>query len=93
MDVEADAANPGMRNPNVPLAEIEHNEDQKIVGPWILPRNLWIILRYKIPGAILHGSSVDIHKMQAGTGKEADRRKAMYERATQYPNETEHLFR
>lgn len=65
-----------------------------IEGPFILPRNLWIIVRYKIPALLLHGSSVDIHKMQvgeAGSKQEAHMREVLG-RAKQYPNETEHLF-
>lgn len=66
----------------------------QIEGPFILPRNLWIIVRYRIPALLLHGSSVDIHAMQvgeAGTKQEAHMRDVL-SRAKQYPNEAEHLF-
>ncbi|WVR06787.1 hypothetical protein IAU60_003822 [Kwoniella sp. DSM 27419] len=77
-----------------PLEEVEKDSKQTIEGPIILPRNLWIILRYKIPKVLLHGSSVDVHAMQSGGAgsKEADRMHQMHERAAQYPNETEHMY-
>jgi sodium-dependent phosphate transporter len=69
-----------------------------IEGPWILPKNLWILLRHRaVPfvwKVLTHGSGVDIHALQAGKEgtKEGERMRKMYERATQYPNETEHLY-
>ncbi|WVQ99685.1 hypothetical protein IAU59_006824 [Kwoniella sp. CBS 9459] len=96
LDVEqAPAANSApahARDHPVPLEQLEEDPSKKIEGLWILPRNLWIIFRYKIPGVLLHGSSVDIHAMQSGSGKEGDRMARMHERAAQYPNETEHLY-
>jgi len=79
---------------NVPLAEVENKPTRpQIEGPWILPKNLWIIVRYIIPGALLHGSSFDVHKAQMGSGdKELDRIHQMHETAKQYDNETEHLY-
>lgn len=75
------------------LAEVERDATREIVGSWILPRNLWIIIRYKIPGVLLHGSQVDVYELQAGEGdKEKERIRAMHSVAKQYPNETEHLF-
>lgn len=77
-----------------PLAEVEKDMSREIVGPWILPRNLWVVLRYKVPKVLLHGSSVDVHEMQAGKKGTAhsERIATMHAQATQYPNETEHLF-
>ncbi|WVQ67357.1 uncharacterized protein L199_005553 [Kwoniella botswanensis] len=77
----------------VPLEEVEVDPTTQIEGLWILPRNLWVIIRYKIPKILLHGSSVDVHAMQAGNGtKQANRIHEMHERASQYPNETEHMY-
>ncbi|OXG85309.1 solute carrier family 20 (sodium-dependent phosphate transporter) [Cryptococcus neoformans var. grubii Br795] len=75
------------------LEDLE-KDDHKIEGAIILPRNLWILFRYKLPKMLLHGTSVDIHAMQShkGKGKESDRMMKMYERAAQYDNETEHLY-
>jgi sodium-dependent phosphate transporter len=73
-------------------------ERPQVEGVWILPSNLWIILRHKIFPTVFriftHGSSVDIHAMQAQTEDTAAgaRMKEVYARAKQYPNETEHLF-
>lgn len=68
-----------------------------IEGPWILPKNIWIILRHRaypfVYKMLTHSAGVDIHALQAGKGtKEAARMQDIYERAVQYPNETEHLF-
>jgi sodium-dependent phosphate transporter len=80
------------QRPKVPLDEVEKNE-HKIEGFWWLPKNLWIIVRYKIIGLLLHGSGVDIHAMQAdGDDKMAQRLARMHERSHQYANETEHLY-
>ncbi|WWC69915.1 uncharacterized protein I206_103859 [Kwoniella pini CBS 10737] len=80
-------------NQKTPLEEVEIDPKTQIQGPWILPRNLWIIIRYKIPKALLHGSSVDIHALQNMTGtKEAQRIHEMHARANQYSNETEHMY-
>jgi len=38
----------------VPLSRVEAPVKQ-IEGPWILPKNLWIILRYRIPRALTYG--------------------------------------
>lgn len=69
-----------------------------IEGPWILPKNLWILLRHRaypfVYKVLTHGAGVDIHALQAGKQgtKEGERMQKIYERATQYPNETEHLY-
>ncbi|KAI5453621.1 hypothetical protein NCC49_005444 [Naganishia albida] len=68
-----------------------------IEGPWILPKNLWIILRHRaypfVHKVLTHGAGVDVHAMQAGKGTDdAARMQKIYERAVQYPNETEHVF-
>jgi sodium-dependent phosphate transporter len=68
-----------------------------IEGAWILPKNLWILLRHHaypfVHKVLTHGASVDVHARQAGTGtKDAERMQKIYERAVQYPNETEHVF-
>jgi sodium-dependent phosphate transporter len=79
---------------NVPLAEVEEVPSRpQIEGPWILPRNLWIVVRYIIPGVLLKGSSIDIHKAQLeNSDKDKARLHQMHERAQQYDNETEHLY-
>ncbi|KAK1927683.1 phosphate transporter [Papiliotrema laurentii] len=76
-----------------PLEEVEKDE-HKIEGYWWTPKNLYIIFRYKIIQGLLHGSSVDIHKMQTEGGSAAAnaRLAKMHERSNQYPNETEHLY-
>lgn len=57
-----------------------------------------IILRYKavpfIKMIFTHGLTMDIHKEQAGTAGTAEHRRmmAIYERAKQYPNETEACY-
>lgn len=62
------------------------------------PKSAWTFFRYTIIGNIVkvltHGSSVDIHKLQAGEAHTAQgqRMQGIYNRAVQYPNETEHLF-
>lgn len=78
--------------PEAALADVEQDRKDKIEGPWILPRNLWIILRYKLPYVLFYGANVDIHAKQLGTGKEADRRTEMYSHSKQYSNDTEHLY-
>lgn len=75
----------------VPLAEVEKDPHQ-IEGLWFLPKNLWIIVRYKLPRMLTHGSGVDIHKMQLG-GKDAAHMASVMQASTQYPSEVEHLFR
>nr|XP_019046575.1 solute carrier family 20 (sodium-dependent phosphate transporter) [Kwoniella bestiolae CBS 10118]OCF25505.1 solute carrier family 20 (sodium-dependent phosphate transporter) [Kwoniella bestiolae CBS 10118] len=94
LDPERDLeSSPTRPHKPVPLEEVEVNPKTQIEGLWILPRNLWVILRYKIPKILLHGSSVDVHAMQAGNGsKQANRIHEMHERASQYPNETEHMY-
>ncbi|KAF9041244.1 sodium:inorganic phosphate symporter [Panaeolus papilionaceus] len=73
-------------------SELSEVEQHPIEGPWILPRNLWIIVRYRafpfIKKALLHGSSVDIAAMQANHKSVGD----IHSRAKQYPNSTEHLY-
>ena len=39
----------------VPLSQVEKSATPQIEGAWILPRNLWIILRYRIPRALTYG--------------------------------------
>lgn len=79
----------------VPLQEVE--DPHPINGPWVLPKNLWIIARYKtlpfIWKMFTHGSSVDVHDLQAAGGAhDAQRLHEMHLRATQYDNNTEHLY-
>jgi len=78
--------------PQAALADVEQDRKDKIEGPWILPRNLWIILRYKVPYVLFYGANVDIHARQAGEGKDADRRLEMHSHTKQYSNDTEHLY-
>ncbi|KAG8979756.1 Na+/Pi symporter [Tulasnella sp. 427] len=65
-----------------------------IEGPWILPRNLWIILRYKILERLWYNATRDVASDQAVSGNEKDRERlrAMHARAKQYSNKTEHCF-
>lgn len=79
--------------PVEPDVERDSIDSQTIDGPWILPRNLWIIVRYKIPGLLTYGTRVDVLKLQAGDDeKEATRLKKMHNRVVQYDNSTEHLY-
>jgi sodium-dependent phosphate transporter len=84
---------------NIP--DIEHPEPKDphpIEGAWILPRNLWIILRYKSLPFIIklftHGTSVDVHALQKHEKEagEAGRMAEMHARAKQYDNKVEHLY-
>jgi sodium-dependent phosphate transporter len=76
------------RAQRVALSEVEAASNaHPIDGLWILPKNLWIILRYRIPKLLLHGSSVDVHKLQLGGTEEEQRITEMHERAKQYDNE------
>ncbi|GAA5822278.1 hypothetical protein JCM10212_004281 [Sporobolomyces blumeae] len=77
--------------------EVEKVDKHPIEGPWILPKNLYIIVRYKAYDAlkfvVTNGIFHDIHGAQAGKGsKDAARMQAIYARAKQYPNETEATF-
>ncbi|CAG8748479.1 3450_t:CDS:1, partial [Acaulospora colombiana] len=82
--------------------DIEHPtpkvEQHPIEGAWILPRNLWIIARYKtlpfIVKLFTHGTTVDVHALQSHekeTG-EGSRMRDMHARAKQYDNKVEHLY-
>ncbi|KAK7688824.1 hypothetical protein QCA50_007513 [Cerrena zonata] len=87
---------PQQANKRSPLSE-QVEDPHPIEGSWIEPQNLWIIARYKaIPWLVTlftHGTSVDIHDLQVQEGsKEASRMQEMYDRAKQYPNDTEHLY-
>ncbi|KAG8922326.1 Na+/Pi symporter, partial [Tulasnella sp. 408] len=77
-------------------AQVAPAEDPKrtIKGPWVYPRNLWIILRYKIPEGIWHNATRDVASDQAvsSDAKDRDRLRAMHSRAKQYSNKTEHCF-
>ncbi|GAA5954705.1 hypothetical protein JCM8115_004665 [Rhodotorula mucilaginosa] len=80
------------------LAEEVEKDEHPIEGAWIEPKNLYIIMRYKavpwIKKVTTHGMNMDIHKEQAGTAGTAEHRRmmAVYERAKQYPNETEACY-
>ncbi|KAK7035372.1 hypothetical protein VNI00_011903 [Paramarasmius palmivorus] len=80
------------------LAEEVERDPHPIEGAWAEPKNLYIIARYKtvpfIKKILTHGTSVDIHALQAKENDTPDGRRirAMYERARQYPNDTEHLY-
>ncbi|KAK7025997.1 hypothetical protein VNI00_015828 [Paramarasmius palmivorus] len=93
------------RNDNEPqqpqpsqLSEQVEKDPHPIEGAWAEPKNLYIIARYKavpfIKKLLTHGTSVDIHALQT---KEKDtvegrRMQDVYQRAKQYPNDTEHLY-
>ncbi|WVQ79651.1 hypothetical protein IAT38_001751 [Cryptococcus sp. DSM 104549] len=92
-DIEAAPARTQSRVPGVSMLEDLEKDEHKIEGLWILPKNLWILLRYRLPRALLHGTSVDIHAMQSHkNSSQGDRMMKMYEHAAQYDNETEHLY-
>lgn len=78
--------------PEVPLTDLDSQDNKdKIQGLWWEPKNYALYGR-KFIKVFTHGSSVDIHAMQTGKGKEADRQKRMWEHSQQYDNETEHLY-
>lgn len=88
---------------NVPVQESKLEKEveaprHQIEGAWILPKNMWIVLRHRVYPfvykALTHGSAVDIHALQAGQEgtKDGERMRKIYDRAKQYPNETEHLY-
>ncbi|WWD03280.1 hypothetical protein V865_001331 [Kwoniella europaea PYCC6329] len=61
LEIEGDLesqSSPTRPHKPVPLEEVEVDPKTQIEGLWLLPRNLWVILRYKIPKILLHGSSV-----------------------------------
>ncbi|BGP53560.1 hypothetical protein JCM8202v2_001119 [Rhodotorula sphaerocarpa] len=78
--------------------ERKAKDPHPIEGAWIEPKNLWIILRYKavpfVHKALTYSTSVDLHRLQAGEAGTAQhaRMMAVYERARQYPNETEACY-
>ncbi|TFK96871.1 sodium:inorganic phosphate symporter [Pterulicium gracile] len=91
--MSTEATSPAQPHP-APLQEVDSHD---IHGAWIMPKNLWIIVRYKalpwLKKILLHGSSVDIHALQAKEGSaDAERIKAIHQRAKVYDNKTEHLF-
>ncbi|KAL0579904.1 hypothetical protein V5O48_002075 [Marasmius crinis-equi] len=85
------------QQPSSKLAK-EVEDPHPIEGAWAEPKNLWIIARYKavpfVKKALTHGTSVDVHALQAGEENTASGRRlmAVHERAKQYPNDTEHLY-
>lgn len=89
-DVDTKASN----HPSALNKEVEKAELHPIIGEWYLPANLWILVRYKALALLLHGTSVDIHALQAGQAGTAngDRMARTYAAATQYPNEVEHVY-
>ncbi|KAJ7150110.1 phosphate transporter [Mycena crocata] len=73
------------------------DDSHTIVGPFILPRNLFIIFRYKagpfIKRGLLRGVTQDVVGAQVARSEaEAERIKEIHSRAKQYPNKTEHAF-
>ncbi|KIM22206.1 hypothetical protein M408DRAFT_333036 [Serendipita vermifera MAFF 305830] len=81
------------REANAVDTETDQIDPHSIEGPWILPSNLWIILRYKVLQALIHGTTVDVLKLQAGESRaEAARLNKMHTHVTQYDNSTEHLY-
>ncbi|KAF8912665.1 sodium:inorganic phosphate symporter [Mucidula mucida] len=71
-------------------AALKDVDAHPIEGGWYMPKNLYIIARYKsIPWLwfiLSHGTKVDVHARQ-GQGLED-----MHSRAVQYDNKTEHLY-
>ncbi|KAH8080820.1 sodium:inorganic phosphate symporter [Filobasidium floriforme] len=73
-------------------------ETPQIEGFPLAPRNLWIILKYKVAPvlwkAISHGSTVDVHALQAQKDDEkgAARMAVIHGAAKQYDNDTEYAF-
>ncbi|ODQ51544.1 phosphate transporter [Saitoella complicata NRRL Y-17804] len=90
-DVNAAAAAPAAG-----ATTLEDLEKHEIRGPWILPSNIWIFLRYRLPKLALRGMQVDVVNEQARAqhagDKGAIRVAEMHARAAQYDNKTEHLY-
>jgi len=68
----------------------EQVERHPIDGPWVSPKNLWIILRHRalpfIKHLLTYGSSVDIHAMQTQHQSDSDAKHIadVHARARQY---------
>ncbi|EAU83382.1 sodium:inorganic phosphate symporter [Coprinopsis cinerea okayama7 len=81
-----------------PSALAEAVEKHPIEGAWAEPRNLGIVLRYRIfpwiKTVLTHGTSVDIHALQAAKqdATTAKHIADVHSRARQFPNDTEHLY-
>ncbi|KDQ06366.1 hypothetical protein BOTBODRAFT_181652 [Botryobasidium botryosum FD-172 SS1] len=99
VDPELEASHDSFEPPPPKPAPLSYNaraaEKYPIEGPWIEPKNLWIILRYRaIPfiwNLFTHGSSVDVVQMQ-NEGADAKRMADIHAHAAQYDNKTEHLY-
>ncbi|TIA69571.1 hypothetical protein E3P91_03530 [Wallemia ichthyophaga] len=68
-----------------------------IEGAWIEPWNIWIMFRYNLlPAAnyyLFGGLRTNIHEMQkSGSEKTQKKIRDMHANATQYDNNTEHMF-
>lgn len=93
-----DSTNETTEAPVNPSPLAQEVEAHPIEGAWILPKNLWILARYRAWPFIFklatHGANVDIHKLQSDTenGASAKRIAEAHALATQYPNDTEHLY-
>ncbi|BGP57125.1 hypothetical protein JCM8202v2_004765 [Rhodotorula sphaerocarpa] len=90
----------GLNQKSLLEEEVERKaqDPHPIDGAWIEPKNLYIIFRYKagpfIHKALTYSTSVDLAKLQAGEAGSSDHARMMrvYERARQYPNETEACY-
>ena len=85
--VEVEAASESPQEPTVDAEDVS----RKIEGPWVLPRNIWIVIRYKIPEILAHGTAVDVNEM-AANGSDAAKIAEMQNHAQQFDNSTEELY-
>ncbi|GAA6009004.1 inorganic phosphate transporter [Rhodotorula paludigena] len=78
--------------------QFEKVDEHPLDGPWYEPSNFYIVMRYKagpwIKHKLFYSLTYDIHAAQRGQAgtKEGRRIAEAYERAKQYPNETEACF-
>ncbi|BFZ62921.1 Na+/Pi symporter [Saitoella coloradoensis] len=90
-DVHAAATHPAAG-----ATTLEDLEKHEIRGPWILPSNIWIFVRYRLPKLLFRGMKMDVVNEQARAQHDGDKGAArvaeMHARAAQYDNKTEHLY-
>ncbi|KAK7468308.1 Na+/Pi symporter [Stygiomarasmius scandens] len=77
-------------------AMLREVELPQIQGPWIEPKNLYIIARYHsvpfIKRALFGGLFQDVVSVQSSNPNDAKRLADVHSRAAQYDNKTEHLY-
>ncbi|TIC13758.1 phosphate transporter [Wallemia mellicola] len=98
---QADANHPSKLSEEVEKQDITGRPPKPnyhpIEGAWIEPWNIWIGLRYNLLPFLNYylfgGLRTDIHQMQkSGSDKTQARIRDMHAEATQYDNNTEHIF-